>query len=50
MVRVVRVLLEYGTNIGAEDIQARTPFQMASAMREDEIIDLLAEHGARGVL
>ena len=44
------MLLGYGTNIGAEDIQARTPFQMASTMGEDEIINLLAEHGARGVL
>jgi ankyrin repeat protein len=49
-VEVVRVLLEYGANVGAEDSQGRTPFQIASANRYDEIMKLLSEHGAKGEL
>jgi ankyrin repeat protein len=46
-VEVVRVLLEHGANTGAEDKQGRTP---ASAEGDDEIMRLLSEHGAKGVL
>ncbi|KAF8473034.1 hypothetical protein DFH94DRAFT_765466 [Russula ochroleuca] len=49
-VEVVRVLLEHGANVGAEDNQGKTPFQIASANGEDEIMKQLSEHGAKGVL
>ena len=47
---VVRALLEYGANAGAEDNEGRTPFQIASAKGDNAIMNLLSEHGARGVL
>ena len=47
---VVRVLLEHGANVDAEDDEGRTPFQIASARRGDKTMKLLLEHGAKGVL
>jgi ankyrin repeat protein len=49
-VEVVRVLLEYGANVGAEDNEGKTAFQIASANANDEVMKLLSEHGAKGVL
>jgi ankyrin repeat protein len=49
-VEVVRVLLEHGANAGVEDNEGRTPFQIASAKGDNDIMKLLSEHGARGVL
>ena len=49
-VEFVRALLEHGANVGAEDHEGRTPFQIASANEDDEIMELLSEHGAEGVL
>ena len=51
-VEVVRVLLEHGANVGAEDNQGtgRTAFQIASTNGYGEFIELLSEHGAKGVL
>jgi ankyrin repeat protein len=46
-VEVVRVLLEHGANVDAEDSEGRTPFQIASAKGYDEIMKLLSEHGAK---
>ncbi|KAF8496178.1 hypothetical protein F5888DRAFT_413706 [Russula emetica] len=43
-IEVVRVLLEHGANLGAEDEQGRTPFSLA---KKDEIVKLLSEHGAQ---
>ena len=52
-VEVVRVLLEHGANVGAEDNQGRTPFQLASALasaqEENGIMEVLLEHGAHSV-
>jgi ankyrin repeat protein len=44
---VVRVLLEHGANVDAEDSEGRTPYQIASANGYDEIMKLLSEHGAK---
>jgi hypothetical protein len=44
---VVGVLLEYDANVGAEDSNGRTPYQIASAKGYDEIMELLSEHGAK---
>ena len=46
---IVRVLLEHGANVGAEDNEGRTAFQIASAKGYDKIMKLLSEH-ANGVL
>ena len=51
-VEVVRVLLERGANICAEDNQGRTPtspgpFQIASEIGDEEIMELLFEKGAK---
>ena len=43
---VVRVLIEDGASIDAEDNKGRTPFQIASAKGRGEIMNLLSEHGA----
>jgi ankyrin repeat protein len=48
-VEFVRVLLEHGANVGAEDNEGRTAFQIASTNGYVEIMDLLSEHGAKGV-
>ena len=49
-VDVVRMLLERGSNIGAKDNQGKTALQLASATRDNDIIRLLSEYGAKGVL
>ena len=46
----VRVLLAHGVNVDAEDNEGRTPFQIASVSKDGEIIKLLLEHGAEGML
>ena len=46
----IRLLLEHGVNVDAEDNEGRTPFQIASVNQDDEIIKLLSEHGAEGML
>jgi hypothetical protein len=43
-IEFVRVLLEYGASVDAEDNNGRTPFQVAS---DPDIIKLLSEHGAK---
>ena len=43
---VIRMLLEHGANVGAQDIRGRTALQIASEWEEDEIMALLSEHGA----
>ena len=45
-VEVMRVLLEHGANVGAEDNYGRTAFKIASTHGHGEIIELLSEHGA----
>ena len=47
---VVHLLLEHGANVGAEDNQGRTAFQIASTNGDGDIMELLSEHGAKGVL
>ena len=42
----MRVLLEHGANVGAEDNYGRTAFKIASTHGHGEIIELLSEHGA----
>jgi ankyrin repeat protein len=49
-IEVVRLLLEHGANIGAEDDGGETAFQVASAVGDDETMKLLLEHDANGVL
>ena len=46
---VVRVLLEHGADVGVEDNEGRTAFQIASAKGYDKIMRLLSEHD-NGVL
>jgi ankyrin repeat protein len=46
-IEVVRVLLEHGANVGAENKQGETPFTLAKGWRHDEVIKLLSEHGTR---
>ena len=47
---VVRMLLKHGANVDAEDSRGRTPFQFALANGYDEIMKLLSEHGAKGLI
>jgi ankyrin repeat protein len=49
-IEVVRVLLEHGANVGAEDNEGSTAFQIASTNGYGKIMELLSEHGAKGVL
>ena len=49
-IEVVRVLLEHGANVGAEDNEGSTAFQIASTNGYSKIMELLSEHGAKGVL
>jgi len=44
---VVRVLLEHGANVDAEDSEGRTPYQIASAKRYNEIMKMLSDYGAK---
>ena len=49
-VDVVRMLFEHGANVGVEDSEGRTPYQIALAEGSEgnkEIIKLLSEHGAK---
>ncbi|KAF8489915.1 hypothetical protein F5888DRAFT_1951512 [Russula emetica] len=48
-IEVVRVLLEHGANVGAEDESGKTPFTLAKSResQSDEIMKLLSEHGAQ---
>jgi hypothetical protein len=46
-IEVVRVLLEHGANLDAEDKQGRTPFTLAKENGYNEIMKLLSEHGAQ---
>ena len=43
-IEVVRLLLEYGANVDAEDRRGKNPFQVA---RDPDIIKLLSEHDAK---
>jgi ankyrin repeat protein len=45
-VEVVRVLLEHGANVGAEDSQGRTPLHEAMRFNKAEVVRVLLEHGA----
>ncbi|KAF8473036.1 hypothetical protein DFH94DRAFT_765487 [Russula ochroleuca] len=49
-VEVVHALLEHGANTGAKDNQGYTPFHIASANGDDEVMKLLSEDVAKGVL
>jgi ankyrin repeat protein len=49
-VEVVRMLLEHGANVAAEDNEGRTACQIALAKGDEEVMELLSEHGAEGVL
>lgn len=42
-VEVVRVLLEHGANLDAEDVGGLTPFQIASFCGREEVTRLLTE-------
>ena len=46
-VEVACVLLEHDANVGAEDSEGRTPYQIASAKGYKEVMKLLSEHGAK---
>ena len=43
--QIVRVLVEHGANLGAQDEEGRTAFQIASAKGHNEMMRLLSEHG-----
>ena len=45
--QVVRVLLDRGANVDAEDNEGRTAFQIASTRGDEEVMELLSEHGAK---
>jgi ankyrin repeat protein len=47
MVEVVRVLLEHGADVGAENEDGETAFQLARGQEGTEIKKLLSEHGTR---
>ena len=46
---VMRVLLEHGANVEAEDKKGRTLFQIASVRGYDDMVEPLSDHGAKGV-
>ena len=47
-VEVVRVLLEHGANVDAEeDDERKNPAQIAVARRYDDIMEVLLEYGAK---
>jgi ankyrin repeat protein len=46
-VEVVRVLLEHGASVGAEDKEGRTPFQLAWLEGHFDVMELLSDHGAK---
>jgi ankyrin repeat protein len=45
----MRVLLEHGANVETEDKKGKTSFQIASVKGYDHIVELLSDHGAKGV-
>jgi ankyrin repeat protein len=45
----MRVLLEHGANVEAEDRKGRTSFQIASMREYNDIVELLSYHGAKDV-
>jgi ankyrin repeat protein len=45
-VKVVRVLLEHGANVNAEDNEGRTPLHSAADFGTAEVVYMLLEHGA----
>ena len=47
---VVRVLLEHGADVDARDNEGKTAFQSLSANRHHEIMELLSEYRAKGVV
>ena len=49
-VDIVRMLLEHGANVGVKNNNGDTAFQIASAEGNDEIMELLSEHSAKGEL
>jgi ankyrin repeat protein len=44
------MLLEHGADVGVEDNEGRTVFQVASAKGRIKIMNLVSEYGAKGVL
>ena len=46
-VEVVRVLLEHGASVGAEDVDGRTPLRIALTEGHSDIVELLSKHGAK---
>ncbi|KAI0279320.1 hypothetical protein BGY98DRAFT_969790, partial [Russula aff. rugulosa BPL654] len=46
-VEVVRVLLEHGASVDAEDDEGETPSQIAAASGDDDIMEVLLEYGAK---
>jgi ankyrin repeat protein len=45
-IKVIRVLLERGADVGAEDKPGMTPFSAAKKHAYEEIMKLLSGHGA----
>jgi ankyrin repeat protein len=45
-IEVIRVLLERGADVGAEDKPGMTPFSAAKKHAYEEIMKLLSGHGA----
>jgi ankyrin repeat protein len=46
LLEAARLLLSYGARVDEKDKEGKTPFQLASESRYDEITKLLLEHGA----
>jgi ankyrin repeat protein len=46
-IELIRVLLERGANVGAEDNHGTTPFSIAKEYGYDNIMKLLTEYGTQ---